>query len=36
VFDVIGAAGCGKIRFSRAAIMRWLDPWSSQGAKEGQ
>ena len=25
-----------QIRFSRAAIMRWLDPWSSQGAKEGQ
>jgi len=24
-----------QIRFSRAAIMRWLDPWSSQGAKEG-
>ena len=28
---------CGKqIRFSRAAIMRWLASWSSQGAKEGQ
>jgi excisionase family DNA binding protein len=28
---------CGKqIRFSRAAVMRWLDAWSSQGAKEGQ
>jgi excisionase family DNA binding protein len=25
-----------QIRFNRAAIMRWLDPWSSQGAKEGQ
>jgi len=25
-----------QIRFSRAAIMRWLDPWSSQGAKERQ
>lgn len=25
-----------QIRFSRAAIMRWLDPWSSQDAKEGQ
>jgi excisionase family DNA binding protein len=25
-----------QIRFSRAAIMRWLDPWSSQGAKKGQ
>ena len=25
-----------QIRFSRTAIMRWLDPWSSQGAKEGQ
>jgi excisionase family DNA binding protein len=24
------------IRFSRAAIMRWFDSWSSQGAKEGQ
>jgi excisionase family DNA binding protein len=24
-----------QIRFSRAAIMRWLDPWSSQGAKKG-
>ena len=24
-----------QIRFSRAALMRWLDPWSSQGAKEG-
>src|SRR3954464_11464901 len=25
-----------QIRFHRAAIMRWLDSWSSQGAKEGQ
>ena len=25
-----------QIRFSRAVIMRWLDPWSSQDAKEGQ
>jgi len=25
-----------QIRFSRAAIMRWLDPWSSQDAKERQ
>jgi excisionase family DNA binding protein len=25
-----------QIRFSGAAIMRWLDPRSSQGAKEGQ
>jgi excisionase family DNA binding protein len=25
-----------RIRFSRAAIMRWLDSWSLQGAKEGQ
>jgi excisionase family DNA binding protein len=25
-----------QIRFSRAAIMRWLDSWSLQGAKEGQ
>jgi excisionase family DNA binding protein len=24
-----------QIRFSRAAIMRWLASWSSQGAKEG-
>jgi excisionase family DNA binding protein len=24
-----------QIRFSRAAIMRWLDSWSSQGAKKG-
>jgi excisionase family DNA binding protein len=23
-----------QIRFSRAAIMRWLDSWSLQGAKE--
>ena len=23
-------------RFSRDAIMRWLDPWSSRGAKERQ
>ena len=25
-----------QIRFSRAAIMRWLASWSSQSAKEGQ
>ena len=25
-----------QIRFSRAAIMRWFDSWSSQGAKERQ
>ena len=25
-----------QIRFSRAALMRWLDSWSSRGAKEGQ
>jgi excisionase family DNA binding protein len=25
-----------QIRFSRTAIMRWLDSWSSQGAKERQ
>jgi excisionase family DNA binding protein len=25
-----------RIRFSRAAIMRWLDSWSLQGAKERQ
>jgi excisionase family DNA binding protein len=25
-----------RIRFSRAAIMRWLASWSLQGAKEGQ
>jgi excisionase family DNA binding protein len=24
-----------QIRFNRAAIMRWLASWSSQGAKEG-
>ncbi|MEO7732624.1 MAG: helix-turn-helix domain-containing protein, partial [Kofleriaceae bacterium] len=24
-----------QIRFHRAAVMRWLDSWSSQGAKEG-
>ena len=24
-----------QIRFHRAAIVRWLDSWSSQGAKEG-
>lgn len=24
-----------QIRFSRAAIMRWLDPWSSQGSEKG-
>ena len=23
-----------QIRFHRAAIVRWLDSWSSQGAKE--
>lgn len=27
---------CKQIRFSRDAIMRWLDPWSSRGAKERQ
>ncbi len=25
-----------QIRFNRAAIMRWLDSWSSRGAKERQ
>ena len=25
-----------QIRFSRVAVMRWLDSWSSRGAKEGQ
>lgn len=25
-----------QIRFSRAALMRWLDSWSTQGAKERQ
>ena len=25
-----------QIRFHRAAVMRWLDSWSSQGAKERQ
>jgi len=25
-----------RIRFSRDAVMRWLDSWSRQGAKEGQ
>jgi len=25
-----------QIRFSRAAVMRWLDPWSSQGAAKGR
>ena len=25
-----------QIRFSRHGIMRWLDSWSSQGAKEGK
>ena len=25
-----------QIRFNRTAIMRWLDSWSSQGAKERQ
>ena len=25
-----------QIRFSRAAIMRWLDPWSAQGARAGR
>jgi excisionase family DNA binding protein len=24
-----------QIRFNRAAVMRWLASWSSQGAKEG-
>ncbi|MEO7732089.1 MAG: helix-turn-helix domain-containing protein [Kofleriaceae bacterium] len=24
-----------QIRFQRAAVMRWLGSWSSQGAKEG-
>lgn len=24
-----------QIRFHRAAVMRWLSSWSSQGAKEG-
>jgi len=24
-----------QIRFNQAAVMRWLDSWSSQGAKEG-
>jgi excisionase family DNA binding protein len=42
IYDLVGRneiphRRLGKqIRFSRAAIMRWLDPWSSQGAKEGQ
>ena len=41
IYDLVGrneipSRRLGKqIRFSRAAIMRWLDPWSSQGAKEG-
>ena len=40
IYDLVGrneipSRRLGKqIRFSRAAIMRWLDPWSSQGAKE--
>jgi excisionase family DNA binding protein len=25
-----------QIRFSRAAVMRWLTSWSLQGAKKGQ
>ena len=25
-----------QIRFNQAAVMRWLDSWSSQDAKEGQ
>jgi excisionase family DNA binding protein len=25
-----------QIRFSRAAIMRWLDSWSARDTKEGQ
>ena len=25
-----------QIRFSRDAVMRWLDSWSSRDAKEGQ
>lgn len=25
-----------RIRFSRVAVMRWLDSWSRQSAKEGQ
>lgn len=25
-----------QIRFSRHAVMRWLDSWSLQGAKEGK
>jgi excisionase family DNA binding protein len=25
-----------QIRFSRAAVMRWLASWSLQGAKKGQ
>ncbi|MCA9674715.1 MAG: helix-turn-helix domain-containing protein [Myxococcales bacterium] len=25
-----------QIRFSRRGVMRWLDSWSSQGAKEGK
>jgi excisionase family DNA binding protein len=42
VYDLVGRNAIphrrlGKqIRFSQAAIMRWLGSWSSQGAKEGQ
>jgi excisionase family DNA binding protein len=42
IYDLVGRneiphRRCGKqIRFSRTAVMRWLDSWSSQGAKEGQ
>jgi excisionase family DNA binding protein len=25
-----------QIRFSRAALMRWLDSWSARDTKEGQ
>jgi excisionase family DNA binding protein len=35
--DAIPHRRLGKqIRFHRAAIVRWLSSWSSQGAKEGQ
>jgi excisionase family DNA binding protein len=42
VYDLVGRneiphRRLGKqIRFSRRALMRWLDSWSSQGAKERQ
>ena len=42
VYDLVGRneiphRRLGKqIRFSRAALMRWLDSWSTQGAKERQ